>query len=777
MNHIVKCFGLVIMFAAMQTGASVYGQTLHTWTGAGDGSDWHDPFNWSASAVPLAGEPVLIDGDASVLLTNSTAALSAFTLTNATLTMAGWETALEADTVTVGDGGTITLLEPFAEGAMSNRIWIVCVDFELAAGGTLDADGLGYNRQQGPGKAANVGSTGGPGAGHGGCGGAGMGLPGGIAYGSIHEPQTPGSGSGKTTNRDGRPGGGVIRIEATGNVTLNGTVSASGIDGEYHGFGRHSGGSAGGSIWISCETLNANDGVVMATGGQGQEVVYGSYSASGAGAGGRIAIHYDTGLQTPASVTGLTLSTTPGPGNMNFVSAIAPTEPYVRVYGDAYFTISHEADWGSIYLSDAEGVISITETISGIGGHLSFGDGGPPATLNALTLNDAYLGFEDGATLTIDGDVTIAPGAGLIARSPLNLTVVGNWVNDGWTRAENGGTIVIAGNLSITNDARCFFADGVMLDVAGDLSVAGTHGKLVLRDMEAEIGGDLILTDNAWFAPLGGATNGAPDEAGLDLTVFGELRLDAGSWIYPYSHPQNGGSPRLTAGTLAIADGAGINANTRGFNATQGPGKGTGTSGLTTSAGAGYGGRGGDAASGRSGGIVYGSRWMPVDPGSGGGSTTSRTGGRGGGAIRLRIDRTAFLEGMLTANGANGGSYSGRDSGGGSGGAILLMAERLVTGSNTTFTALGGNAFGGGGAGGGGRIAIWYGLPTADRQSLLDKVDDFSEHYRLIEYETLGTFEGELSVLNGTGGYEDGDPGTMVFVRMMAPPGTVIMLR
>lgn len=750
------------------------------WTGAGDGNDWFDAANWDPAAVPGATSEVVIDSGASVLLTNSTAALSSFTLTNATLTASNWMTRVQADTVTIADGGTMTLPVPFAVGAMSNRIWIVCDAFVLASGGALNADGLGYNYQQGPGKAANVGSTGGPGAGHGGHGGAGMTLLGGIAYGAITEPTTAGSGSGKTTNKTGVPGGGVIRIEASGAVTLDGTVSANGLDGQYYGFGRHSGGSAGGSIWISCETLSATGGSVLATGGQGQES--GSYSASGAGAGGRIAIHYDPVAQGAQPLPNLVLDTTPGPGNMNIVSAIAPTEPMVRTGNAEYFTIAHEADWGSIYLSDASGVIQITQTISDIGGHVSFGSGAAPTELNSLTVTNAFIGFETNTSITVQGAVNIEHGAGLIARQPLSLSVGGDWNNRGWTRLEDGSAVSVAGGMSIENEGRFFLADDAVLDVAGDLAVSGERANLVLRDMTATVTGNLSLADNAWFAPLGGATNGT-GEAGLELTVLGELRLDPGSWIYPYTHPQNGGAPRLVLGSLHVPTEAGVDGDARGFDFGAGPGAGKNVFSLSPSSGGGHGGRGGDSSrSGAVGGEPYGDRLLPGTPGSGGASTKSAAGGRGGSSIRLVVDGNSLLKGVLTVRGGDGGTYSGREGGGGAGGGVLVITDGLITDSNTVFHAIGGNASGtldvsGAGSGGGGRIAIWYGLSAADRQPLLDDLDNPSVQRRLLESESMEGFEGQFSFLNGTGGYEEGDPGTGIFVKMLHPPGTLFMIR
>ncbi|WAR26296.1 hypothetical protein MAR_012000 [Mya arenaria] len=72
----------------------------------------------------------------------------------------------------------------------------------------------------------------------------------GPAYGYFREPTTKGSGS------DSSYGGGILKIEASGTVEIDGeikadggkagTTSVDGVSGSY-------GGAAGGSIWITCE--------------------------------------------------------------------------------------------------------------------------------------------------------------------------------------------------------------------------------------------------------------------------------------------------------------------------------------------------------------------------------------------------------------------------------------------------------------------------------------------------------------------------------------------
>ncbi len=104
---------------------------------------------------------------------------------------------------------------------------------------------------------------------------------------------------------------------------------------------------------------------------------------------------------------------------------------------------------------------------------------------------------------------------------------------------------------------------------------------------------------------------------------------------------------------------------------------------------------------------VYGNFASPLTFGSGGGNGSGTTaapyGGSGGGTVRLTVNGTLNLGGMISANGLPGAANSG----GGSGGSVWLTAGTL-SGAGT-ITANGGAGNGSAGGGGGGRIALNYG--------------------------------------------------------------------
>ncbi len=249
-----------------------------TWTGAGDGIDWHDPLNWDAGMLPTAGESVVISNGATIRLTNATPELASLTMSGGILTVDGWESAIRVTNVNVS-GGTIRPSGPFSVGNES-RVFIECVDFHLGTAGMIDGKGLGYAENHGPG----LGSGGNAGASHGGIGSPGNDEAHYVAarYGEVHAPIDPGSGSRHTDS-----GGGAARIIASGSVTIDGAIDVDALDSNAS----HARGGAGGSIYITCETFHGNGGHLTARGGRGNR-------SGGSGGGGRIAVHYDSVQQS-----------------------------------------------------------------------------------------------------------------------------------------------------------------------------------------------------------------------------------------------------------------------------------------------------------------------------------------------------------------------------------------------------------------------------------------------------------------------------------------------
>ena len=131
-------------------------------------------------------------------------------------------------------------------------------------------------------------------------------LTGYRAYGSMFEPMTHGSGG----KQESCAGGGVIRLVVTGDITVDGTVSANGTSGGSYGYS-----GAGGSVWITVTGALRGTGVISASAGKSRHDM--------AAGGGRIAIYAGakafTGRITAAGeATHMTTdrSMTPSPGTV-----------------------------------------------------------------------------------------------------------------------------------------------------------------------------------------------------------------------------------------------------------------------------------------------------------------------------------------------------------------------------------------------------------------------------------------------------------------------------
>lgn len=98
-----------------------------------------------------------------------------------------------------------------------------------------------------------------------------------VAYGSFIRPLHPGSQGGGS---NGGEGGGALLLNVTGDIDINGILSADGGDAS----GTFGGGGSGGSIFIDADAIRGS-GVISARGGRG-------IGNGGGGGGGRITFKY-----------------------------------------------------------------------------------------------------------------------------------------------------------------------------------------------------------------------------------------------------------------------------------------------------------------------------------------------------------------------------------------------------------------------------------------------------------------------------------------------------
>lgn len=273
------------------------------WTGAAETTDFLTAGNWYPQAVPSsstfvqitpaataqsvmipAGESEIEIGSLAMAGDSATGILTVRSKlaitgpieigTNSTVNLD-----YKTETNTVGGfckilrGGTLshtalpTTANTIADGVYAINL-AVAGDMTVYAGGSVNATMKGYNRGKGPG-------TGIGGASHGSEGSAGM-----ACYGSIFEPMTHGSG-GRSSGDYGKPGGGVIKLDVAGDLTVSGSILAdSGAAGNEY----HDGGGSGGSVFIKCATLR----------GAGTISARGNLQGNAAGGAGRIAIYQRT---------------------------------------------------------------------------------------------------------------------------------------------------------------------------------------------------------------------------------------------------------------------------------------------------------------------------------------------------------------------------------------------------------------------------------------------------------------------------------------------------
>jgi hypothetical protein len=181
--------------------------------------------------------------------------------------------------LTINPGSELT--DPFAQDTLSVT---VVGNALVQSNAEISVDGDGYAGSLGPGAGSMPVNNNGSGGGYGGAGGAsGSGQPGGLTYGSQQKPANPGSGGGVpsgVTFVGLSAGGGALNFTVNGTLTLNGSLTADGNDGELD-----TGGGSGGSVLLTANRF-AGNGLISAEGGNAGD--------GGGGGGGRIAIYSPT---------------------------------------------------------------------------------------------------------------------------------------------------------------------------------------------------------------------------------------------------------------------------------------------------------------------------------------------------------------------------------------------------------------------------------------------------------------------------------------------------
>ena len=734
-----------------------------TITWVGPTGDWSDPTLWDLQRVPTVGDDVVIDtAGAVVTLADSTPELKSLTLTGtgpsgktaakpATLSASGWQTCIQAETVTVNGYGVITCAAGGETEESLSRVYIKCEDLVVAADGKIDADGKGYNGTwsakmaygfgPGAGYCDNAWNGGGPkGASHGGYGGAQHGLrP--LPYGDAETPITAGSsgGIGKWSSQL-MPGGGVVTVEAENTVTVNGSVLASSPNTPKYGtgMGNDATAGAGGSICIVSAVFKGVNGIIRADGGSTSCPT--NLNTGRAGGGGRIALTYAPLLQQREFVSGMTISAAAGlykwkTGTTVLSLGVTDSD-----------TFHSEAGLGSLWFTDDKLLGSLGTGISGA----IFNPA--EVTLPSLTLQSGHVSFaKEGAKVSIDGDLTISGTSARLEIGGFEATNVCDFISlrAGMTPVE----LTVGGRLRVENGGR--------LDVRS-------------------------ATTNALYGTVGAL-----------VKVAGAMEVVTGGHVMPWSDFMVGGSPRFEVGSLYVDADSEISADSRGFGGGYALDKQTGSmlhgdaygpgAGLYYSSvmgvGGGHGGIGGGRETRYYGGGTYDDPYVPAQAGSGGAVTSGWmfNGGIGGGVVDVRAVGPVVIEGRVSANGETGNGCSAKTAGAGSGsgGAVFLYGRTVTSTEGSSITACGADAdlpaneyYG---AGGGGRISIWAGATMTTDGVKEKRITRSSDPADMPEGLSI---RGTVSVAAGVCAttYQPAD-GTVWYTHIADRPGLLMLVR
>ena len=686
----------------------------NTFSWNGGSGKWSDPSKWTSTgshAVPQADDAVSITSG-SVLLDAETPEFYSVDITGGTLVFSNWTTRLRSRFVTVGNGGVVTCAGPFTNDTDKCRVWIACEGLSVLAGGALDVSCKGWSGglksivNYSPGYWE--GCTGwGPGAGrnkaaasHGGRGAydyqrtaAAFVDP----YDDWTAPVEPGSGGfmkGNTiganyTDDDATHGGGAVKIDATGTVTVNGSINANGravrsARGLSVSYFMQTAGS-GGSVFITCASI-AGAGTINANGGDGDrpcrpKALYNcDYWHAYAGGGGCIAIHYDAARQTAAAVAGMKISAKYG---------MFPKDTVANLTTATIDKTRCSADLGTLHFTDTKLVKAL------------YGNG----------LCGKVVNYPE-QSLVFNGDLDYSWGDCRIEREGLTIRVEGDLTISGTDARMEVGAVT-----SRLDSATWRVWAGTtpsVLQVTGNLTVSG-KGALDIRAAETA----------------------SPSQWGSSVEIAGDMTIGAEGYVYAWSDPLNLGAPHFTVGGDFTVAATGV------FSADWRGGSGTGSESIANSAvgqplykigfgpGGGHGNIGGShgGLGGVSGGTdnsqyaagayssqIYDDPYIPCQAGSGGGFGGFGTSGCGGGAIHLVAGGAITVDGTITADGYV--PVFPQDNYidcvcAGSGGTIFL-AGNTFSGTGV-LSAKGGNSQKNpsidrySGAGGGGRIAVWTG--------------------------------------------------------------------
>ena len=379
----------------------------YVWVGTGT-NDWKTLSCWqkeggaAATELPGASDDVSLpapnEGGCGVF---ADAAIDVHSLTIGSETASGGTVTFESRTLEthrIGAGGLVVR----AGGAMTHTplptsaktIAAECYklnvsvagDVTITADGKIDVTGCGYfgayqilvsgkktSFTQGPG-AYDTGNAALSYAAHGGAHYIGH------SYGSLSSPTNCGSSCLSS-------GGGVVRLAATGTVTLNGIISSNALRSPYYG------GGAGGSVWITCGMLTGS-GTVSASGVPSQHGV--------TGCGGRIAV-WQSGATDFGGWTGRMIATGGSGGTSKLGSGAA---------GTVYLQAKGQDVTSAMVIVDNANYGGPNGTVANVGSFAELrADLGSSVVGTLVVTNNGGVAIKSGETAEVYGSISTVGGA------------------------------------------------------------------------------------------------------------------------------------------------------------------------------------------------------------------------------------------------------------------------------------------------------------------------------------------------------------------------------
>jgi hypothetical protein len=552
--------------------------------------------------------------------------------------------------VTIEDGGKQTLVKmpttynqldiqtggilTHGTNTISKDFWVDVIANQVVVNGTIDASGNGYAGDQGPGKGlSNVNSA--SGGGYGGAGSASsLAVAGGAAFGSYLNATDLGSGGGGSGLIAGSAGGGLVKLNVVGNLTLNGKILANSLTASSN-CGSSAGGGSGGGIYITTATLSGigSGGWLQAN---GASTIDGCGYRGGGGGGGRIAVYYNVD---------------------NYVGGIS-TLP-MNAFGGAGYNYGAA---GSIYYKNTTSLVDTLvfdqNNYSNIVSTLLSEN---TAVVNLTIKNAAHLEIGTGFSLTTTGTANYSGGTMTNRGTLTNSISQLNWI------LNNYGTVTYpSGNLTIK-------AGGLLTEYAvnsfNNLTIEnGGRQNLALMPTNYN---QLDIQSGAVLSHL---ANNATKDYWVDI-IANQLILSGTIDVTAKGYQSNQG---LGKGS---ANGGGAAYGSNGGNSQSGATGGTayGSFNLPNELGSGggpwttlIGGTGGGLVKLTVAGNLTLSGKIYSNAGAGAYTCGASGGGGAGGGVFLSVGTISGSGGSIDANGGAATSSCGTQGGGGSGGRISL---------------------------------------------------------------------------------------------------------